>query len=65
MASERLTTIGPFSTKVGNAQRIVPVPWLDCDSCGRRHYPSTLSGRWHIATACMSCGTALAGRASN
>jgi hypothetical protein len=59
--SERLTDVGGFSTKVTgtNARRTVPAPWVDCESCARRHYPSTTAGRWYIATNCLSCGALL------
>jgi hypothetical protein len=60
-SSERPTKIGPFNAKdATGAQRIVPAPWVDCQQCNRRHYPSTIGGRWHIATSCLSCGAALA-----
>ncbi len=57
----RPTTIGPFNGRVGetNRTRTIPVPWIDCDACALRHYPSTTKGRWHIATKCMSCGAEL------
>ena len=58
---ERLTTLGAGSVKVEgtNVRRTIPTPWVDCDACARRHYPSTISGRWHIATECGSCGAPL------
>jgi hypothetical protein len=59
--SVRPTTIGPFNGRVGetNRTRTIPVPWIDCDACSLRHYPSTTKGRWHIATTCMGCGAEL------
>ena len=61
--TERLTRIGAVNVKVDgtNKKRTIPTPWLDCADCGRRHYPSTIAGRWHIATTCLSCGKALPG----
>jgi hypothetical protein len=60
---ERLTMLGGFNVKVPgtNARRTVPAPWIDCDQCGWRHYPSITGGRWHIATTCVSCSAALRG----
>jgi hypothetical protein len=57
----RPTTIGPFNARQGssNRPRIIPAPWIDCATCGWRHYPSTTSGRWHIATHCAHCGAGL------
>jgi hypothetical protein len=54
----RPTAVGPFSAPQGstNRTRVIPVPWVDCATCGWRHYPSTSGGRWHIATACANCG---------
>jgi hypothetical protein len=64
VSNERLTEVGAINVKVAgtNTKRTVPAPWIDCDDCARRHYPSTLGGRWHIATTCLSCGAALPGR---
>jgi hypothetical protein len=54
----RLTAIGPFSAPAGatNRTRTIPVPWIDCETCSWRHFPSTSNGRWHIATTCANCG---------
>jgi hypothetical protein len=62
--NERLTTIGAVNVKIDGTskRRAIPTPWIDCEDCGRRHYPSTIGGRWHIATTCLSCGIALPGR---
>jgi len=59
----RETSIGVYNlSQPGTAaKRVVPAPWIDCDGCGWRHYPSTSAGRWQIATACASCGAALEG----
>lgn len=54
---QRPTEIGAFTP--GSRTRVIPVPWIDCERCAWRHYPSTNGGRWHIATACASCGAAL------
>ncbi len=61
VGNDRLTEIGAVNVKVEgtNTKRTIPVPWVDCDACARRHYPSTISGRWHIATTCLSCGLPL------
>lgn len=59
----RPTSIGPFggsATGGTNRTRVVPVPWIDCEDCAWRHYPSIIKGRWHIATTCVNCGAALA-----
>lgn len=58
---QRPTEIGAFSVAPtpGSRTRVIPVPWIDCEQCAWRHYPSTNGGRWHIATACASCGAAL------
>jgi hypothetical protein len=63
--NERLTNVGPGNVKVDgtNAKRTIPTPWVDCEACARRHYPSTLGGRWHVATMCLSCGSPLPGGA--
>ena len=42
-----------------NRAREIPSPWIDCEACGQRHYPSTTRGLWYIATSCVSCGTTL------
>lgn len=57
----RPTSVGPFNAPVGatNRTRTIPVPWVDCDACTWRHFPSTSNGRWHIATTCMNCGAEL------
>ena len=57
----RPTVIGPFSAPAGatNRTRTIPVPWVDCETCSWRHYPSTTDGRWHIATTCLNCGADL------
>ena len=62
-SNERLTQIGATNVKVDgtNAKRTIPPPWVDCEACARRYYPSTIAGRWHIATTCLSCGAALPG----
>jgi hypothetical protein len=46
-------------TPATSGKRTVPAPWVDCEACARRHYPSTIAGRWHIPLACLSCGAAL------
>lgn len=58
----RPTKIGQFNARAGetNRTRTIPVPWIDCDACSLRHYPSTTKGRWHIATVCKGCGAELA-----
>jgi hypothetical protein len=58
----RPTTLGEYSlAQQGTSRaRAVPVPWVDCLACAWRHYPITSAGRWHIATACASCGKPLA-----
>ena len=63
VSKERLTRLGAVNVKVEgtNTRRTIPTPWIDCEACARRHYPSTIGGRWHIATACLSCGAALPG----
>ena len=60
--SVRPTAIGPFNGRVGetNRTRTIPVPWIDCEACKLRHYPSTTKGRWFIAATCMGCGAELA-----
>ncbi len=57
----RPTEIGAFSAPAGetNRTRTIPVPWIDCDACAWRHFPSTTKGRWHIATTCSNCGAGL------
>src|ERR1051326_7013280 len=40
-------------------RRTIPAPWIDCQGCAWRHYPSTNRGRWYIATICVSCGAVL------
>jgi hypothetical protein len=61
--TERLTQVGAVNVRLEGTyvRRAVPAPWVDCDACDRRHYPSTIGGRWHIATTCLSCGAALPG----
>ena len=63
VTNERLTEVGAGGVRVEgtNAKRTIPTPWVDCDVCDRRHYPSTIAGRWHIATDCLSCGAVLPG----
>jgi len=63
VSKERLTELGAVNIRIGgtNTKRAIPKPWVDCEACARRHYPSTISGRWHIATTCLSCGAALPG----
>ena len=58
---ERPTTIGPYSTaQPGTSRkRTVPAPWIDCERCAWRHYPSVSGGSWHLVTACVSCGAPL------
>jgi hypothetical protein len=65
VSNERLTDIGAVNVKVAgtNVKRAVPAPWIDCENCARRHYPSTTRGRWYIATTCLSCGQPLPGSA--
>ena len=55
---DRPTRVGAYSvTQPGTTRkRVIPPPWIDCDNCHWRHYPSTSGGRWHIATRCVSCG---------
>jgi hypothetical protein len=64
---QRPTEIGPFSgAQPGTSRtRPIPAPWIDCESCGWRHYPSTSGGAWHIVTACVSCGGPLPGAADH
>jgi hypothetical protein len=59
---ERLVEVGAVNIKIDGMKRTIPSPWADCEACGRRHYPSTIGGRWHIATTCVSCGAELPGR---
>ena len=49
---------------VRNKPRLVPAPWLDCESCGWRHYPSQMRGGkgWALAPVCTSCGAELVPR---
>jgi hypothetical protein len=55
---ERLTRVAGYSvTQPGTSvKRVIPAPWIDCQHCSWRHYPSISGGRWHIATRCVSCG---------
>ena len=39
--------------------RPIPDPWIDCERCGWRHYPASVSGGWRLVTTCTSCGTRL------
>jgi len=57
----RPTAIGSFNAPEGetNRTRTIPVPWIDCEACAWRHFPSTTKGRWHIATTCTNCGAEL------
>jgi len=49
---------------IRNKPRLVPAPWLDCERCGWRHYPSQMRGGrgWALALVCTSCGTELVPR---
>ncbi len=62
-SGDRPTRVGTYSvTQPGTTtKRVIPAPWIDCEHCKWRHYPSTSRGRWHIATLCVSCGGALGG----
>lgn len=41
-------------------RRVAPAPWIDCDSCGWRHYPDTSRKMGSQFTpACASCGEPL------
>ncbi len=48
-----------------NKPRVIPAPWLDCDRCGWRHYPSRTQDSWRLVTVCESCGALLPQRPSD
>ena len=63
VSNERLIVLGAANVRIEGtyAKRTIPPPWVDCEACARRYYPSTIAGRWHIATTCLSCGAAIPG----
>jgi len=52
-------------TGARNKPPVIPAPWLDCDRCGWRHYPSRTQDSWRLVTVCESCGKLLPQRPSD
>jgi len=51
----------PTPVSKSSWKREVPSPWIDCASCGWRHYPDTSQRRGPpLPTECARCGDSLA-----
>jgi hypothetical protein len=56
-----MSTDEPGTAPKSSWKREVPSPWIDCASCGWRHYPDTGQRRGpSFPETCSSCGAQLA-----